>query len=118
MARQLVPIDTGHGRVWNRRDPNTPPDAIYIGRGHGSAGYFGNPFSHLPDTIAECKVATRDEAISAFESWARHRVTVDREFRLAVDLLAGADLVCWCAPSPCHGVVLLNIADEIRAGLI
>jgi hypothetical protein len=25
--------------------------------------------------------------------------------------LRGKDLVCWCAPKPCHGVVLLRLAN-------
>jgi hypothetical protein len=26
--------------------------------------------------------------------------------------LRGLDLVCWCAPLPCHGDVLLRLANE------
>ena len=26
--------------------------------------------------------------------------------------LRGYDLVCWCAPEPCHGDVLLRLANE------
>jgi hypothetical protein len=25
--------------------------------------------------------------------------------------LRGKDLVCWCAPKPCHGDVLLRLAN-------
>jgi hypothetical protein len=27
--------------------------------------------------------------------------------------LAGRDLVCWCAPLPCHGDVLLRLLSEL-----
>jgi Domain of unknown function (DUF4326) len=30
----------------------------------------------------------------------------------ALPELRGLDLVCWCAPLPCHGDVLLRLASE------
>lgn len=27
--------------------------------------------------------------------------------------LKGKDLVCWCAPKPCHADILLEIANEV-----
>jgi hypothetical protein len=30
----------------------------------------------------------------------------------ALHELAGRDLVCWCAPLPCHGDVLLRLANK------
>jgi hypothetical protein len=30
----------------------------------------------------------------------------------ALPELRGCDLVCWCAPLPCHGDVLLRLASE------
>jgi hypothetical protein len=29
----------------------------------------------------------------------------------ALDDLRGCDLVCWCAPRPCHGDLLLRLAN-------
>jgi hypothetical protein len=29
--------------------------------------------------------------------------------------LAGRDLVCWCAPLPCHGDVLIRVANQPAA---
>lgn len=91
-------------KVWNKRDPRTPKDAVYVGR----PSKWGNPFSHLPSSVARYRVATREEAVAAFEHSLRH------DPRL-LDMLAelrGKDLVCWCAPRPCHADVLLRIANQ------
>lgn len=92
-------------RVWNKRAGDVPREAVYVGR----PSKFGNPFSHLPSTLAQFKVATRDEAVEAFERWLMGRpemvAAVKRELR-------GRDLVCWCAPARCHAEVLLKIANK------
>ena len=95
------------------RDKNRPQDAIYIGRGKGSR--LGNPFSHLNDTAAQWQVASREEAVACFEEWARARILVDRAFRDAIAALHGHNVVCWCAPSLCHGEILLQLAEELHS---
>jgi hypothetical protein len=78
---------------------------VYIGR----PGPWGNPYSHLPGALADFKVATRAEAIAAYEAWIRARpILVARAQRE----LKGKILGCWCAPKPCHGEVLVKIANE------
>lgn len=50
-------------RVWNRRDPNVPPDAIYVGR----PTKWGNPFTFAPRTNRTMwRVPNRQAAIDAF----------------------------------------------------
>jgi len=34
------------------------------------------------------------------------------ELIAALPELRGKDLACWCAPEPCHGEVLLELADS------
>lgn len=97
-----------HPRVWNRRDPAVPEGAVYVGRGGGST--LGNPFSHLDGTTAEHRVASRDDAITAFLGYAEERGRMDPAFRSEVKALDGRDVVCWCAPHSCHGEVLLALA--------
>lgn len=90
-------------RVWNKYHKNAPPDAVYIGRGSP----WGNPFSHMPNSKAKSIVATREEAIELFEEALSEsdKARIRRE-------LKGKHLLCYCAPLPCHGDVLLRIANE------
>ena len=91
-------------KVWNKRDPNCPKDAVYVGR----PTKWGNPYSHQNNTLAEFKVDSKAEAIEAF----RDMVRADPEFQNEIVLaLSGKDLVCFCAPRPCHADILLEIAN-------
>ena len=96
-----------HPKVWNKRDPSVPKDAVYVGR----PTKWGNPYTHLPinpkyaDTCI--KVATREDAVK------KYKETLPRFiYDLAPVELKGKDLVCWCAPKPCHADVLLEIANK------
>jgi len=79
---------------------------VYIGRG----SKWGNPFSHKTGTTAKHVVATRDEAIDAYEKW----ITEGDGQHLLFDLheLDGKILGCWCKPKRCHGDVLLKLNEE------
>lgn len=79
----------------------------YIGRGRGSI--WGNPFSHLPDTLAQYKVATREEAISKYAEWIQTQPALLSQ----LPTLKGKVLGCWCLPAPCHGDILAKLADAI-----
>lgn len=99
-------------KVWNKRDPNVPKDAVYVGR----PTKWGNPFSHQDGTLARFKVASRDIAVEAF----RDMVWEDDAFQNEIiEELRGKDLVCWCAPRKCHADVLLEIANsDAETGLV
>ena len=89
-------------KVWNKRDPKCPKDAEYVGR----PTVWGNPYSHM-NVKGTIKVASRKEAIRRYEEDISERDRIDiRRW------LAGKDLVCWCAPLPCHADVLLKIANK------
>lgn len=91
-------------KVWNKRDPNCPKNAVYVGR----PTKWGNPYSHQNNTLAQFKVENKAEAIAAF----RDMVRADPEFQNEIVLaLSGKDLVCFCAPRPCHADILLEIAN-------
>lgn len=84
------------------------PFDAYIGR----PTIYGNPFSHKDGTKAAYKVATVEEAVQKYEEWLMERphliAIVKRELR-------GKVLGCWCkvkGDEPCHGDVLLKIANE------
>mgnify|MGYP001563450323 CR=1 FL=1 len=93
-------------KVWNKRDPNTPKDAVYVGR----PTIWGNPFSHLPSVWAT-QVPTREDAITAYREWISSDAAAGLRAK-AKDELRNRDLVCWCAPRSCHGDVLLALANE------
>lgn len=77
-----------------------PEGAIYVGR----PTPWGNPYvASRPD--AECRTA----AVGAYR---RHLAEHYNLAERARTELAGKDLACWCPLSaPCHGDVLLEIAN-------
>lgn len=88
--------------------------AVYVGRpGHGERGYFGNPI-RVGARCVVCGQTHRDGAstLPCFEAWARRRMATDAEYREAVRGLRGKVLLCFCAPNPCHGDVLVRLAEE------
>ena len=92
-------------KVYNKRHGNIPKGAVYVGR----PTIHGNPFSHLPNTLAKYKVENRDQAVDEYEKM----VLADKELIKRIKYaLKGKDLVCWCAPARCHTDVLLRIANE------
>jgi len=92
------------------------PDTVYIGR----PGPWGNPF-----VIGES--GTRDDVLNLFESWlwaknyGHNRPLGEREQALVkafkwmrehIHELEGKTLLCWCAPMPCHGDILVRYLKE------
>ena len=91
------------------------PYDIDLGRGRcprtGKIHNLGNPFSHLDGTLAQFRVATRQESIDEFGKWAPtqpHIVAMLEEMR-------GKTLGCWCKkrsrPLPCHGDVYVEMIE-------
>lgn len=85
-------------RVLNRKHHGVPHDAVYVGR----PSRWGNPFKIGPD-------GDRAEVIAKYRAF----LDLNPSLRaLARQELAGRDLVCWCAPEPCHADVLLEVAND------
>lgn len=76
---------------------------IYIGR----PSKWGNPFSEKDGTLAEFKVATREQAIEMFEAWILTQPELMNELHTLKDKVLG----CWCAPKACHGDVLIRLIN-------
>ena len=89
------------GSVHHRRE--TIVGGVYIGRPSG----FGNPF--VIGVHGDWA-----EVIARFREYAVDRCYRDPAFRAAVASLHGRRLVCWCAPAPCHGQVLLELAAALQ----
>lgn len=84
-------------KVYNKYHNDAPKDAVYIGR----PSIWGNPFS-----IGEH--GNREEVIAKYAEF----VESNQELKeVIVKSLRGKDLVCFCAPKPCHGDFLLKIAN-------
>ncbi|MCA1379351.1 DUF2493 domain-containing protein [Bradyrhizobium sp. BRP05] len=79
-------------RVYNKHHGDTPPGAVYIGRG----SRYGNRF--VIDEHGD-----RDQVCNRFEC--------EQLPDLDVTALAGKDLVCFCAPHRCHGDSILLKAN-------
>lgn len=83
------------------------PYDVYIGR----PSKWGNPYSHMPGTLAKHQVASREEAIQRYEEEYLH--SRPDLMMAARRKLKGKVLGCWCSPLPCHGDVLARIAEEL-----
>jgi hypothetical protein len=82
------------------------PYDVYIGRG----SKWGNPWTHLllAGTLAEYQVATREDAIDAFECY-----LLDSELIHDLHELKGQILGCYCKPRSCHGDILARLANQL-----
>jgi hypothetical protein len=80
-----------------------PEGAVYIGHPM-YRGPWRPPGSKWANPYREGRDGTRGEVIVKYE---RHIV----DSGLIHDKLHGCDLACWCAPLPCHGDVLLRLAN-------
>ena len=74
--------------------------ATYIGR----PSPYGNPY--VVGVHGE-----RGECIEMFASWIQ-KPEQSRLVEIAKRELKGKDLICWCAPKPCHGRVWLGIVND------
>lgn len=86
-------------KVLNKHHSGIPADAVYIGRG----SKWGNPF------VLGCD-GGRSTVIQKHARWLADQHHLLR----ALDELKGRDLVCFCAPLPCHGDLLKRLANSER----
>ena len=91
-------------RVLNARRDIIPPDAIWVDR----KTKWGNPFKmgHDPSVGGY----TREQCIQLHE----HFLFTTPAGQLLLNSLfelTGHDLICWCAPLPCHADILLILAN-------
>lgn len=82
-------------QVFNRRDGHCD-NAVYVGR----PSKWGNPFVIGKD-------GSREAVIEKFRIW----IQKQPHLMAALPELRGYHLECWCAPLPCHGDVLLELAN-------
>lgn len=85
--------------VLNKHKHLIPQGAIYIGRGSA----WGNPFVMGKD-------GDRNQVIAAHKEWLWQQIEQGQVSLEALAALKGKDLVCFCAPLPCHGDTLEKAA--------
>lgn len=92
---------------------------VFIGRPRdGRKFHYGNPFSHLEQSSAAVKVASRDEAVQAFSDWLEGKdwQEVEPERRMWIlqneHLLRDKRLGCFCSPLRCHGHIYASRLDK------
>jgi len=94
-------------KVLNKRTDIIPKDAVYVGR----PSKWGNPM-----TVKEVKRLfpniTLEEAHRRAVEWYRDYIKLRLSSVDDLYELSGKDLVCWCAPLPCHADVLLELANR------
>lgn len=95
-------------KVLNKHVHGIPDGAVYIGRG----SKWGNPFTSIQGktTKATTVVATREESIEQYRQWLKRQIRTGAISREELAELYGKDLVCFCAPKPCHGDILIKAA--------
>jgi hypothetical protein len=86
------------------------PYDVYVGRGSG----WGNDWSHLAQSLAKYRVASRDEAIRKHAEWFLSQENMVEQVRRE---LRGRVLGCYCAPLACHGFTLAAVANASERDL-
>ncbi len=71
---------------------------VYVGRGNK----WGNPFIIGKD-------GDRQAVINKYREW----IKTQPELINALPELEGKILGCWCYPKPCHGGILVEMANDL-----
>ena len=88
-------------KVYNKRDPKTPKDAIYVGR----PSRYQSPFIVSP-------LLSRKKAELEYRAWLRRN---SRMMDLTRRELAGRDLVSWESEQDYHVPILFEMVNAKKA---
>ncbi len=98
-------------KVLNKRTDKIPEDAVYVGR----PSKWGNSMT-MKELRRLFPKDTKEELNQKAVDWYREYIAVPfgrpAELMAEITELKGKDLVCWCAPLPCHADVLLKLAND------
>ena len=92
------PIESELPKVLNKYKNEQTENSIYIGR----PSKWGNPFQIGKD-------GTRDEVIAKYKDWLLKNDNLLSDVRKE---LKGKNLLCFCAPLPCHGDILVKLSNS------
>lgn len=94
-------------KVLNKRTDQIPVEAVYVGR----PSKWGNPM-----TVKELQRLFPNDTLTELNRkavrWYERYLAENAKLMDDIEELTGKDLVCWCAPLPCHADVLLKLANE------
>lgn len=80
------------------------PNAVYIGRGRGERGKWGNPF--------KVEDWGREICLELYREWLKKKLKEEPDF---LEPLRGKDLVCFCKLSEkCHGDIIIEFLEKIK----
>lgn len=83
-------------RTLNKHKSGVPAGAVYVGR----PSKWGNPFEIGRD-------GNRAEVIAKHREWIKSQP----QLLAALSEIRGKNLVCFCAPCPCHADTLREMAN-------
>jgi N6-adenosine-specific RNA methylase IME4 len=105
-----VEADASAHRVLNAKSVGTlTPDQVYVGRVFRPRFPLGSKWGNKFEIPRD---GTRAEVIEKYRAW----IGTQPALMAALEELRGKDLVCWCAPLPCHADVLLELANREAPG--
>lgn len=93
-------------RVSNKRTDKIPINGVYVGR----PTKWGNPFT-IKDPLLPYGLSRREKHQAVVDEYRRY-IMSNQGLLEALPELKGKNLVCWCAPLPCHADVLLELANR------
>jgi hypothetical protein len=102
---ELLALLTPYGQhVGFLRGGKTDRPTLYVGRGKGKRGRYGNPHAMRNNTILERLrvVKAHFDELASMPSEERRAFLAPIKAHLENDGL----LLCFCAPLPCHGMSL------------
>jgi hypothetical protein len=99
-------LNVRHLPGFQERRPIIPPGAVYIGRKNARYGLMASKWANQFRAAIHTH-AGHAPAAASYERWLQS----EHHLMEALHELRGLDLVCWCAPLPCHGDVLLRLAN-------
>jgi len=88
-------------RVLNRRTDSIPPGAVYVGR----PSKWGSPFK-VKKIKGEPLFITHQRSVAQFREYLSEHPELVEAAKVE---LCRKDLVCWCAPLPCHADVWMEV---------
>ena len=93
-------IEVVNVRHWRRGE------YLYIGR-PARGGYAGSPLANPVPLRKGAAEEEREACVAGYRAWILGRP----ELMAMLPDLRGRRLGCWCAPLPCHGGVLKELAE-------
>jgi len=103
-TKAKVAESTGSVVKWNELTTAQQANTVYIGRGTGDKGKFGNPFKVVP------QFRTVKQALQEYGVWLQDKIKTDLEYARDIYSLKGKTIAC---PGPesvteCHGQIILK----------